>query len=145
MESIINKLKAFHATSKLRDAVHTFITLQCISNQDTKVLREVFRTIDKNGDGKISRAELLEQFISTMGTANAEIESEHIMKEVDTDANGFIDYTEFLKATMDIKKVLSSENLKAAFKLFDRDGSGSISKNELKKVLGGTIVAEDHV
>ncbi|CAG9310252.1 unnamed protein product [Blepharisma stoltei] len=145
MESIINKLKAFHATSKLRDAVHTFITLQCISNQDTKILREVFRTMDKNGDGKISRGELLDQFINTIGTANAEIESEHIMKEVDTDANGFIDYTEFLKATMDIKKVLSAENLKAAFKLFDRDGSGSISKNELKKVLGGTIVAEDHV
>eukprot|EP00358_Blepharisma_japonicum_P005993 CAMPEP_0202943696 /NCGR_PEP_ID=MMETSP1395-20130829/4224_1 /ASSEMBLY_ACC=CAM_ASM_000871 /TAXON_ID=5961 /ORGANISM="Blepharisma japonicum, Strain Stock R1072" /LENGTH=96 /DNA_ID=CAMNT_0049641497 /DNA_START=351 /DNA_END=638 /DNA_ORIENTATION=+ len=96
--------------------------------------------MDKNGDGKISREEITSQYINTVGLINSQAEAEQIMKEVDTDANGFIDYTEFLKATIDMRKILSTENLKAAFKLFDRDGNGSISKNELKKVLGGNII-----
>lgn len=145
IESILIKLKTFHATSKLRDAVHTFITAQLISYKETKILREVFRSMDMNGDGKISKDELRGKYLEIMGPINAEADVELIMKNVDTDSNGYIDYTEFLKATMDTKKVLSIENLKSAFKLFDVDGSGSISSDELKKVLGGAIPSDDRV
>lgn len=141
----MKNLTQFQTSNKLRDAVHTFVTSQCISFQDTRLLREVFRSMDKNGDGKLSREELLDQYSMSIGVADAEIEVNRIMAEVDSDHNGYIDYTEFLKATLDMRKLLSSDNLKAAFRMFDRDGSGSISANELKRILEGGVSSDDKV
>lgn len=145
LTSVLGKLKTFHSTNKLKDAVHTFITTQCISLKETRILREVFKTIDKNGDGKLSIEELIEQYSQTMEEEEAKKEAERIMREVDTDKNGYIDYSEFLKANLDAKKVLSSENLKQAFRMFDKDNSGTISANELKQVLQGDMDSDEAV
>jgi len=37
---------------------------------------------------------------------------------------------------MNEKNLTTNEKLEAAFKMFDKDGSGSISADEIKKVLG---------
>jgi calcium-dependent protein kinase len=66
----------------------------------------------------------------------AEEEVDRIMKVADSDGSGEIDYSEFVVATMDKRKLLSNEKLEAAFNLFDKDGSGTISANEVKEVLG---------
>lgn len=58
------------------------------------------------------------------------------MKIADSDGSGEIDYSEWVVATMDKKKLLSNEKLEAAFNLFDKDGSGTISAVEVKEVLG---------
>ena len=42
------------------------------------------------------------------------------MKSVDLDGNGTIDYNEFLAATLNRTKILSKQNLEAAFKMFDK-------------------------
>ena len=55
---------------------------------------------------------------------------------VDIDGNGSIDYTEFVMATMNERDLVSQQKLKAAFRLFDKDGSGAISQDELKRALG---------
>jgi calcium-dependent protein kinase len=55
-----------------------------------------------------------------MGHTAAEIEVERIMNNCDIDKNGHIDYSEFINATIDKRKLLSKERLKAAFQLFDR-------------------------
>ena len=60
---------------------------------------------------------------------------DNIMRRVDTDNNGSIDYNEFLKAGIDVKKVATADYLKSAFALFDKDGNGKISLEELKSVL----------
>lgn len=39
-------------------------------------------------------------------------------------------------ATMNEKELTSNQRLTAAFKLFDKDGSGAISPDEIKTVLG---------
>lgn len=57
---------------------------------------------------------------------------DQIFEVVDIDGSGEIDFNEFITATMDRKKLLSSEKIDLAFKAFDRDGSGSISLKELK-------------
>ena len=67
------------------------------------------------------------------------------MEAVDTDQSGFIDYTEFLKAAMDSQKILCKNNLKEAFEIFDSDGSGSISVDELKKILSNGLPSRDKV
>lgn len=59
-----------------------------------------------------------------------------MFKEIDIDGNGTIDYTEFVMATMNEKNILSNEKLEQAFKMFDKDGGGTISPEEIKEVLG---------
>jgi len=50
---------------------------------------------------------------------------------MDQDGDGKIDFDEFVTATFDRKKLLSKDNIKKAFDMFDRDGSGTITKKEL--------------
>jgi len=57
---------------------------------------------------------------------------------VDVDNSGTLDYTEFVMATMNEKDLITNERLKAAFRLFDKDGNGTISPEEIKEVLGLT-------
>ena len=70
-----------------------------------------------------------------MGPSAAEVEVERIMQNVDIDKNGHIDYSEFISATIDKRKLLSKERLKAAFAIFDRDNNGFISAQEVRAVL----------
>jgi len=73
----------------------------------------------------------------------AEEEVDKILKKVDADGSGEIDYSEWLVATISKEHLLSKEKLKQAFKLFDEDDSGTISSEEVKKVLcGGKKVDE---
>lgn len=67
------------------------------------------------------------------------------MKIADTDGSGEIDYSEWIVATTDKKKLLSNQKMETAFNLFDRDGSGSISAQEVKDVLGLGKNIEDNV
>ena len=99
-------------------------------------LQRAFKSLDKNSDGKLSREELIEGYRAIMGDLAAEEEVDKIMKIADADGSGEIDYSEFVVATMDKRKLLSNEKLETAFNLFDKDGSGSISAIEIKEVLG---------
>ena len=58
-----------------------------------------------------------------------------MFKGIDVDKNGKIDYTEFLAATLEEKTYLKKERLFEAFCVFDRDNTGSISKENIMKVL----------
>jgi calcium-dependent protein kinase len=57
------------------------------------------------------------------------------LEKVDTDGSGYIDYSEWVVATINKHKLLSKEKLQAAFALFDKDGSGTISAEEVKEFL----------
>ena len=59
------------------------------------------------------------------------------MDLVDSNKNGYIDYSEFLSAAMSKEIILDKERMESAFKAFDSDGSGGISSEELKLMVGG--------
>lgn len=58
---------------------------------------------------------------------------------IDKDKSGYIDYSEFLMATMNVESSLTEEKLEAAFKMLDHDNSGKISISELRNRLGSSI------
>lgn len=61
---------------------------------------------------------------------NAEIDI--LFSRVDTDKSDEIDYSEFVVATMNEGEILSKDKLVAAFNMFDKDGGGTISHDEIK-------------
>jgi Ca2+-binding EF-hand superfamily protein len=83
-------------------------------------LARTFEALDTNNNGQLTRDELLVGFTTQMGAVAAQIEVDRIMTSVDMDANGAIDYTEFIAATINKNKLLTKERLKTAFDHFDK-------------------------
>jgi calcium-dependent protein kinase len=135
MASVFRNMKTFSNKTKMRDAVKTFIITQLLTTSDTRELREVFMCMDRNADGKLSPEELRDSFSAYMPVDEAQAEVERVMGQIDIDQNGYIDYTEFLRASVDVNKLVSKSRLENAFLMFDTDGSGKISAGELKSML----------
>lgn len=131
LESLEN-LKSFRAEQKIQRAVLAFIASQLLSQEESKRLGDVFRVLDVNGDGKLSKEELFDAYTQQMDAATARLEVENIMSKVDFNNSGYVDYTEFLMGSTRTEVLLSKSNLEGAFKSFDVDGNGKISAKELK-------------
>lgn len=129
------KLRNFRSASRLKKVALTLIAQQ-LKDDDLRELKETFSALDKNRDGCLTFKEVEE------GMKKAKIEFPpdmmEIMKGLDTDESGSIDYTEFIAATITQKQYLKKEVMWAAFRVFDRDGDGFITRAEL-----GTLLKED--
>lgn len=135
VQGAFSNLKTFRADVKLKQATYAFIASQLLSTKEKENLSKVFKAFDKNGDGKLSKEEIMEGYETHFGkTMNIE-EVNALFKQVDIDDSGYIDYSEFVVASMNEKALLTHEKLEAAFKMFDKDGSGLISTDEIKQVL----------
>ena len=80
----------------------------------------MFQQLDENGDGKLSKQEVLNGYEEVFGIPINEEEVDKMFNEIDMDGNGTIDYTEFVMATMNEKTVLTNDKLEQAFKMFDK-------------------------
>ena len=132
---VMDKLQGFHCKAKLREAVHIFIASQIMCHDDIKYFKECFTKIDLDGDGKLTREELVLEYSKHMPRQEAEDVACSIVAKLDQDLDGKIDYTEFLVSCLEKQKNLSIENLEIAFKIFDVDGNGSITAEEIREVL----------
>ena len=124
--------KTYANSNKLRKAVLTYIASR-LSEQEIKKIKEVFESIDVDNDGKLSLEEM-KKAVALTGDMKIEF-NEEIFKSIDTDNSGCIEYTEFISACIEKNLYLNEEKLKDAFKLFDADNSGKISRAEIEKVL----------
>jgi calcium-dependent protein kinase len=145
-KSALNNLSSFSADEKLKQASFSFIATQLLSKSEKQNLGNIFKEIDANGDGKLSIEEVLNGYEKFFGQNKSEEDIVKMFNSVDTDASGFIDYSEFVVASISEKQMLSNEKLQAAFRMFDKDNSGSISSEEIKQVLGfGRALNEEQV
>jgi len=132
----LSNLRGFRAEEKLKQAALTFIVSQLVNKEEMDQMEKAFKALDKNKDGKLSKEEILEGYQEYFGKPIDEDEVNNMMKMVDTDGSGTIDYSEFVMAAMNQSQLLTQEKLEAAFKMFDKDGSGTISIDEIKETLG---------
>lgn len=122
----------------MKAATLTFIGSQLLSKEEREELAKVFKKLDQNGDGKLSKSEIKDGYINHFGRLISDKEVDAMFDAVDTDQSGYIEYTEFVVASANEKAMMTTERLTLAFKMFDKDGSGMITPSEIRTVLAAS-------
>lgn len=86
------------------------------SSEELEELKQLFLQLDTSKDGTLSIDELKAGVQQIKGKLkNSKIDYIDMMKSMDSDGNGVIDYTEFITAAIDKVALLNKKNLVAAF------------------------------
>jgi len=148
--SIINNFRSFNQSRKMKQLSLTLIATQ-LQEQDVARLRLQFEALDTNGDGVLSKEEIEQGLQALTGSDDgfrlrATSYVDQIMA-IDSDGSGEIDWTEFVAASIDSQKYNKRDVLWNAFRTFDLDGDGSISKSELRQVMeaGNSGVSDEQI
>jgi len=134
-EYIISNLIKFRSTVGLQKATVSFLANQISINEEIKKLKDEFDKIDVNKDGEISKSELITCLEVLYPRQEAIYRANQIFKEIDFNNDGTINFSEFLTVNIKKEKLLNEETLDNAFKMFDIDGNGYITIDELKKTM----------
>nr|XP_032517409.1 calmodulin-A-like isoform X3 [Danaus plexippus plexippus] len=118
-----------------------------LTEEQVAEFKEAFMLFDKDEDGTITMAEL-GVVMRSLGQRPSETELRDMVKEVDQDGNGTIEFNEFLQ--MMSKKMRGADGedeLREAFRVFDKNNDGLISSVELRHVMTnlGERLSEEEV
>jgi calcium-dependent protein kinase len=138
---IIGNLSKFKSKVTLQKATLAFLTNQISINQEIQKLKDEFDKIDENKDGEISKPELIKCLETMYPSVEAIKKANEIFEEIDFNNDGSISFSEFLTVNMKKEQILNEDMLIKAFKLFDLDGNGYITINELKETMPFEIIS----
>ena len=124
IDMVFENIKRFKPKNKLQELIWFFITDSVVEESLKKDLPKFFEAFDFSNDGKISREDLLMRY--DLPTVEA------VMKNVDINRSGYIEYSEFVAATLDRNEVLTKERITCAFKPLDVNRDGRINFADLK-------------
>eukprot|EP00826_Nyctotherus_ovalis_P043393 TRINITY_DN4561_c0_g5_i1.p2 TRINITY_DN4561_c0_g5~~TRINITY_DN4561_c0_g5_i1.p2 ORF type:complete len:212 (-),score=41.22 TRINITY_DN4561_c0_g5_i1:218-853(-) len=117
----LKNLQTFKMRNQLQQAVTVYIANHLQSKETMTQLKAAFQKFDKNGDGILEKDELVQGYVE-LGRTKEQAEKlvSRLLRRIDINNNGTIDYSEFLMANLKQDEVTSMEKLKEAFKLFDK-------------------------
>lgn len=141
-ESILDNLRGFRKLNKFKRASLRVIA-SLLNETQIRAPHETFLSLDVNGDGQLSMAELKKQ-LEIKNQANqqnvknrdvngssVDLEVAEIFDDPESGKQPDFTYTEFIAATFNRERYVGEEVCKVAFSAFDRDGNGRIEYAEL--------------
>jgi calcium-dependent protein kinase len=141
--NVIANLKSFKTKIRLQKAVFLYFVNFFDLKKQRQQLLTVFKSMDKDFDGRLSYEEILNAYSQIYDEATAKSYVDHIFEVLDFNKSAELEFSEFMVANVDYAKSLNNKKLKQIFDIIDDDGSGSISPEELKKFLNLNDESQD--
>ena len=139
LKNFINPVKYM---SKFHEAVAVFVCVNYIPPEEENTLKTVFRYLDKDGKGIISK-ETMKEGLEEIGININDEELTKIFNEIDEDGSEFIEYQEFIRNTCDLKKLINEANLKNVFNVICGDKDFMNGQDIKNFVFHDAIVQEE--
>ena len=139
LKNFINPVKYM---SKFHEAVAVFVCVNYIPPEEENTLKTVFRYLDKDGKGIISK-ETMKEGLEEIGININDEELTKIFNEIDEDGSEFIEYQEFIRNTCDLKKIINEANLKNVFHVICGDKDFMNGQDIKNLVFHDAIVQEE--
>jgi len=140
--SIFDGLMKYQAYNKLKRAVLQLLTKE-LSEFQIQELRNKFMALDSQGDGLLSPEELIEGMKHVGYVMSSSGELEQIMAALDASGSQRIGYKEFISALIERRVKFDRQQLRECFKKFDTNNSGTISYDDVKKIVAGGITESE--
>jgi len=131
-EETVDRLVNYSQYHVLRKAAMLAVAYH-MPTDDLKILIELFRGLDLDGDGVLTR----DEFIRAVRATGVEADLIKLMiLSVDADHSGVIDFTEFLAATLEKSMYITKHDvILRAFRSFDQNDSGALTQQEIAETL----------
>jgi len=156
--SMADRIRDYASQKKGRRSIKLYVredytepfSMERLSREQRERLVKAFKYFDKDGTGTIDAKELI-QVLRVMGHSPTTNETEELLQELDTDGNGELSLEEFGAAwwRREQSKLEDDfeEQLKLAFNVFDVNGDGQISADELRGILTtmGEVMTNEEV
>ena len=140
----VKHLENYKNSSDFKKFVLTYMATR-LKEKEISELEKLFLELDTNKDGTISVDEIRKCFIKLNQEQNLKIsnkEIQDIFNSIDVNNSKKIEYTEFISSMLEESAYCKEEKLIEIFRLLDKDGSGKISKDEIKKALNNERLKE---
>ena len=134
LNSTLKALRNFRSHNFLQNLIYFYTTSCILHREEQRHLTLVFKELDMDNDGRISRREMVSAFVRTgRSFERADSLVESILEQLQLDENG-IGYREFLLLCARKQNLMNEEALRRAWEEWDFEKKGVISVDVLKKV-----------
>ncbi|KAK1938232.1 Calcineurin subunit B [Phytophthora citrophthora] len=130
--------QAIQLRNQRKVALEEFARDNGIKPESVKKAYKRFQATDKDGSGQIDYSEFCEVL-----QVDPSPQCEKVFQLFDNDKTGRIDVREFMIALSNFTGAEKEEKLKFAFLVFDEDGNGVITRQELMKILKANHMASN--
>ncbi|KAK1933014.1 protein kinase domain containing protein [Babesia divergens] len=114
------------------------LALTCIahhlSDMDIGPLSTAFEVLNMEGNGVLYVKDIVKGLQNDKARGQYDPAMESLLENLDTNGNGAIDYVEFIAASMEQDVYMQKDFCMKAFKVFDLEGQGVITRENMRKV-----------
>lgn len=119
--------------SKLQEALFSYIVNKTLAEKHKEKIYAQFKLLDKNGDGTISKNELLNN-IEHLSYNVSKKEIDDAFDAIDKNNDNCVTFSEFANAMINRQELLYVKNVLSVFRKFDKNNNGRLAIDDFRYV-----------
>jgi calcium-dependent protein kinase len=140
IKKMLYQLRRYSPNKILQHIALAYLVHNFPQHEEVRDAFKLFSIIDVNSNGKITKMELKTGIgIFLVGENQKDFDLEKLIDEIfstiDGDNNGYIEYEEFVRGSINKENFITEEIIKFSFLFFDKDQNGEITTEEIKEIL----------
>ena len=143
IKNFIENIRKYKSKSILQETILSYLIHNYFDLEDVQDAAKLFSLFDENSDGRITLNELYDGMMAISGNAELSKEVVSIFNNLDTDQNNYIDFEEFLKASVDKRIFLNDNIIKFAFNYFDKNKKGEILFEDIEEIFKDNVKSKE--